>query len=186
MTLPLGANSYAVAMVQHDAYIPLFIGDFLRDTAHLTAEESGAYIQFLARLWISDGRLSDDDKMLARIARLTRGRWAKVRPILAPLFIIADGVWQHQRASQWLAYSKAACARRSLNASIAAKARWHRHNASYSPIPPALAPPSRFSTSTPPPPPLREERVNRDYALKRLGELSAFLSDSLANKKPIS
>ena len=46
-----------------------YIPDFLADTMHLSASETGAYLCLIMDYWLHDG-LPDDDHKLAAIARL--------------------------------------------------------------------------------------------------------------------
>ena len=55
-------------------WMPLWVGDFLGDTAHLNAAETGAYLLLLIHLWLN-GTLPNDDRKLARIARTTPRQW---------------------------------------------------------------------------------------------------------------
>lgn len=74
-------------------WMPLYVGDYLADTGHLSTLEHGAYILLIAHYWRNEG-LPDDDGRLARICRLTATQWKKIKPTLQALFI--DG-WKHKR-----------------------------------------------------------------------------------------
>lgn len=79
-----------------DAWMPLYIGDWDGDTGHLDCEQDGAYGRLVRHYW-RNGPLPDDDEALARIVRMELKRWRKVRPVLAPFFIVTDGKWNHKR-----------------------------------------------------------------------------------------
>jgi uncharacterized protein YdaU (DUF1376 family) len=66
-------------------WMPLYIADYLRDTSHLGALESGAYLHLIMSYWVK-GALPDDDRQLAAIARMTMSEWRRARPILAAFF----------------------------------------------------------------------------------------------------
>lgn len=66
-------------------WMPLYIADYLRDTSHLGARESGAYLHLIMSYWVK-GALPDDDRQLAAIARMTMSEWRRARPILAAFF----------------------------------------------------------------------------------------------------
>ncbi len=59
-------------------WMPLYIADFLVDTTHLNAAETGAYLLLIMRYWV-DGCLPKDDRKLARIARMTPSQWSKAK-----------------------------------------------------------------------------------------------------------
>ena len=75
------------------AWMPLYVGDYLRDTMHLSTVEHGAYCLLLFYYW-SKGGLPDDDRQLANIAHLTADEWAEHRATLQSFFY--DG-WKHRR-----------------------------------------------------------------------------------------
>lgn len=80
-----------------DSFMPMYWGDYMRDTGHLTAAEHGAYLMLIARYWGAGAALLDDDAQLQRTARMTPMEWRKARPVIAALFKIEDGKWTHKR-----------------------------------------------------------------------------------------
>ena len=74
-------------------WMPLYIPDFLADTMHLSAAETGAYLCLIMDYWMHDG-LPDDDRKLAQIARVPIRAWLAMRATIAAFF--HDG-WQHKR-----------------------------------------------------------------------------------------
>lgn len=57
--------------------LPLFTDAFISDTTHLNAQQTGAYLMLLMAAWRSpDCMLPDDDKLLARMARMDGRSWA--------------------------------------------------------------------------------------------------------------
>lgn len=75
-------------------WMPLYVADYLADTAHLRAAESGAYIHLIMHYW-RNGGLPDDDRQLALIARMNDEEWGRTRPLIEPLF--KAGKWKHKR-----------------------------------------------------------------------------------------
>jgi len=84
-----------------DTYMPLVIGDYLKDTMHLTAQEHGAYLLAIMHYWTT-GPLPDDDRKLAAICRIDRAEWPGVRETVAAFFQVADGIWRHKRIDKEL------------------------------------------------------------------------------------
>ena len=69
--------------------MPVYIGDYLADTMHLSTEQHGAYLLLLFHLW-RRGILHDDDAVLAQITGLVK-RLEHARPVLAEFFEIHEG-----------------------------------------------------------------------------------------------
>ena len=78
--------------------LPLWTDAYLGDTTHLTTIEHGAYLLLLMTAWrTSECALPDDDRLLARYARLDARQWKRMKPILAEFFVISDGKWRQRR-----------------------------------------------------------------------------------------
>lgn len=111
-------------MPKVDAWMPLWIGDYQKDTTRLGLAEHGAYLKLLMDSWVN-GPPADDDGELCRILGCLPAEWRKIRPKIAPFFRIIGGVWTHKR----LEAEKAGAAERSGKAAAkakqAAEARWH-------------------------------------------------------------
>lgn len=74
-------------------WMPLYIGDYLGDTGHLTTTQHGAYLLLMMHYWLK-GELPDDDKQLSKITKMPLKFWVEYRPILQDFFY--DG-WKHKR-----------------------------------------------------------------------------------------
>lgn len=81
------------------AWMPLHIGDYLKDTGHLNATEHGAYLLLIMHYW-QNGSLPDNERLIARIARLDAAQWEESRDVLAMLFSYG---WTHRRIDAELA-----------------------------------------------------------------------------------
>lgn len=108
-------------------WMPLYIPDYLADTAHLSTAESGAYLHLIMHYWMKDG-LPDDDDQLARIAKLSISEWLRMKTIVRAMFM--EG-WRHSRIDKEMreaeeAYERRADAGRKGNE---AKARYRERNA---------------------------------------------------------
>lgn len=75
------------------AWMPLHIGDYLADTGHLTVAEHGAYLLLIMHYW-QNGSLPENERLIARIARMSASQWEESRDVLAMLF--GPG-WTHKR-----------------------------------------------------------------------------------------
>lgn len=78
--------------------MPLYVADYLADTAHLSAAESGAYLHLIMHYWIKGG-LPNDHQQLAKIARMSLKLFNRSVPVLAPFF---GPNWTHKRIDQEL------------------------------------------------------------------------------------
>lgn len=107
-----------------DAWMPLFIADYLADTGRLTTEGHGAYLLLIMEYWRQNAPLQDDDEELAAIARMSLERWLVARRTIARFFDVADGVWRHGRidAELAIAWENHATAQRRSQAANSAKA----------------------------------------------------------------
>src|SRR4249920_976790 len=102
--------------------MPLHVGDYLKDTGHLSTIEHGAYLLLILHYW-ANGGLPDDDRQLAKISKLSTYFWEKNKPTIRKFF--QDG-WKHKRIDQELAeahekYKKKAEAGRSGGQATQAK-----------------------------------------------------------------
>jgi uncharacterized protein YdaU (DUF1376 family) len=79
-------------------WMPLWVADYLADTAHLNAAQSGGYLHLIMHYW-QHGGLPDDDRQLAQIAKMTLGDWRKHRPVIEKFF--SPG-WKHNRVDEEL------------------------------------------------------------------------------------
>jgi uncharacterized protein YdaU (DUF1376 family) len=73
--------------------MPLYVGDYLGDTGHLTTTQHGAYLLLMMHYW-RKGSLPDEDKQLAAITKLSLKGWLECRETMQMFFY--DG-WSHKR-----------------------------------------------------------------------------------------
>ena len=112
-------------------YMPLYVGDYLADTAHLTTVEHGAYLLLIMHYW-RNGELPDDENMLARIARCTPREWKKLRDNVAAFF---DEGWKHSRIDAELEKAQSAYERRAKAGRKGGKAKAEIEQCSSNAIP---------------------------------------------------
>ncbi len=81
--------------------LPFFTDAYLADTRHLTTEEHGVYLLLLMCAWRTRGcALRDEDRMLARIAGVSSGKWRKLRPAMLEFFTVEAGYWRQKKLSK--------------------------------------------------------------------------------------
>jgi uncharacterized protein YdaU (DUF1376 family) len=81
----------------------LYVSDYLADTAHLTAQQHGAYMLLLMNYWQRGKALDNSNERLSHVARLSPEEWADAKPTLEEFFIVEDNVWTHARVEDDLA-----------------------------------------------------------------------------------
>ena len=108
-----------------DIWMPVYIGDYLADTMHLSTEQHGAYLLLLFHLW-RRGILPDDDVVLAQITGLPISAWSICRLVLAEFFEIHDGLWHHGRVERERIQVAAKQQSNSSRAKLAASSRWRK------------------------------------------------------------
>lgn len=106
--------------VRPDSWMPLYWGDYRRDTAHLSAAEHGAYLLLIGHYWTTRCPLPDSDAQLARIAAMTPSEWRRARATVAAFFDVANGEWRHGRVDKELRRADEKYAKRAN----AANQRW--------------------------------------------------------------
>lgn len=111
-------------------WMPLYVADYLQDTTHLQALESGAYLHLIMAYW-SAGKLPNDDRQLATIAKMTPPQWKRARPLLEAFF--GTGFTSHKRIDHELKRTAEVSAAYSARAAQAANKRWSKHASSNAP-----------------------------------------------------
>lgn len=92
------------------AWMPLYVGDYLGDTGHLTTSQHGAYLLLMMHYW-RKGALPDDDEQLSAITKLPPNVWKSYRSTIQAFFY--DG-WNHKRIDAELAEMEVKTRRRAL------------------------------------------------------------------------
>jgi uncharacterized protein YdaU (DUF1376 family) len=107
-----------------DTWMPLYIGDYIVATTHLSTEQHGAYLLLLMTAWKSGGRLPNDHQQLQQITRLSPQSWAKHEPVLRQFFVVTPEHWSHERVIEELETAKAMVEKSSAAGKVAAAKRW--------------------------------------------------------------
>jgi len=74
-------------------WMPLYIGDYLSDTLHLSTEEHGAYLLLIMHYWRMGGQVKHNKALLQNITGLTAKKLANV----VSFFEVRDGMLKHKR-----------------------------------------------------------------------------------------
>jgi uncharacterized protein YdaU (DUF1376 family) len=148
-----------------DIWMPVYIGDYLADTMHLSTEQHGAYLLLLFHLW-RRGTLQDDDVVLAKITGLAQSAWSTTRLVLAEFFQIQDGRWHQGRLERERTRVTARQESKSKKAKLAASSRWNKGTGDASSIADAM--PHDAKSEPQPEPEL----------------LKAFLFEGMVSEKP--
>lgn len=124
-------DSESKAATKPDTWMPLVIGDYLKDTGRLTTEQHGAYLLLIMDYWVNGPPMDDDDE-LAAIAKLDPKAWKRHRPKLVRFFTVVDGVWRHKRVDAELIDAAARKAAFAARASKGGKASAEKRRAAKS------------------------------------------------------
>ena len=98
------------------------IGDFLKDTGHLSNDQMGVYLRMLWRYYLDEKPLKDDCES---IAFAMRSDAKTVGLILHHFFVLQDDGWHHKRCDKEIADYHA----KKEKAANSANARWNDANA---------------------------------------------------------
>lgn len=67
-------------------YMPLYVGDYMADAAHLSTEEHGAYLLLIMTYWQRGSALPNDPRKLARITGLSLKKWNAISSTILDFF----------------------------------------------------------------------------------------------------
>lgn len=110
-------------MSKTHGWMPLWIGDYLGDTMHLSGAEHGAYLLLLMHSW-RNGPLPDDDQQLAAIARTEPKAWRAMASTIRAFFTASDAGLVQARLEHERVSAAEHSSRNTERARRAAGARW--------------------------------------------------------------
>jgi uncharacterized protein YdaU (DUF1376 family) len=84
-------------------YMPLFVADYMADTADLSTAQHGAYLLLIMNYWQRGGPLPNDDVRLAKITGLSARNWLQMKSRIAEFFESGTEFWKHARIDHELA-----------------------------------------------------------------------------------
>jgi len=104
-------------------YFKFYTNDWLVDTATLSPLAKGCYIDILAHTWSKRVCFEDNDKDMARLLRLTKGQWKKVKLELKPYFNLQNGTFFNKRLAKELQESEEKSNKNKENGSLGGQAK---------------------------------------------------------------
>lgn len=117
-------------MAKVDAWMPIYWGDYAKDTGHLSAAHHGAYLMLIKHYWTQGAPLPTDDAQLWRIACAdSMTHWRKIKDVVLAFFEERDGRLHHKRIEEELEKAEGNADRRAESARKAAEARWEQERA---------------------------------------------------------
>ena len=118
-----------------DIWMPIYIGDLLKDTQDLDDKEFGAYMRILFYYWNLDGKMINDIDRIRKVTKYTAAEMDGIKYLLSRYFKLSGNKYTHKRADEEL--DKATNRRKS--ASENANKRWNKDTESLpSDIPPDM------------------------------------------------
>ena len=79
-------------------WMPLNVGDFVADTQHLGATETGIYIRLIMHCW-QHGTIPRDERQLALISHCDTRLWHQYRTVLQFFDVVDASTMHHKRVS---------------------------------------------------------------------------------------
>lgn len=150
--------------------LPLFTDAFIADTQHLDARETGAYLLLLMMAWRSpECRIPDDDKLLARWARMDLRGWRHTKSVVMQFWDLEEGFYTQKRLRKEYEYVRKSAAVSRTNI----QARWLKNRPAKplknneTAIPAVI--PNAYQTDTPNPNP---NQIQKDAPLNRASSVS--------------
>lgn len=118
-----------------DTWMPLYVGDYLRKTMHLSTVEHGAYLLLIMSAWTNDGRIPASAVALANIAKVSPRQWKEIgAKVLAFWRLSDDGAhYVHGRVLEELERSQRVSEKRRQAGANGAAKRWQGDSNSHSP-----------------------------------------------------
>jgi uncharacterized protein YdaU (DUF1376 family) len=156
-----------------DIWMPLYIGDYLADTAYLTTEQHGAYLLLIMAYW-RNGPPPDNDAILAGLTRMPPDAWSIARAVLEKYFVVKDGVWVHARIDREIEIAQKNRAVAREKAARAAGSRWtkERERKMLEALPEAM--PQQCPSPSPSPSALEQEPRSRELPVAQISLRSTY------------
>ena len=110
-------------MPRQDTWMPLYIGDYLRDTGHLTVAEHGAYFLLLIQAWTRGGSLPADSERLRILTKMDARDWKRSQGTVMEFFTRDGDTFRHKRVDREIAIAATTTEQRRAAGKASAQAR---------------------------------------------------------------
>jgi uncharacterized protein YdaU (DUF1376 family) len=107
-----------------DSFMPLWIGDYLADTTHLSTAEHGAYLLLIMAYWRAGKALPTSDTQLSRITKMSPEEWKVARKSVLLFFKRTQDGYFHARIEKELSKAKSVYDKRSQSGKLGNSKRW--------------------------------------------------------------
>ena len=111
-----------------DTWMPMYWGDYARDTGHLNAAGHGAYLMLIKHYWCTGKPLPDDDELWRVACCDSKKEWLTLRPKIIRLFDVQDRMLHHKRIEHELAVAVFLTEQRRTAGKASAAARKNQRN----------------------------------------------------------
>jgi len=91
-----------VSVARPNTWMPIYWGDYDKDTGDLGALEHGAYLMLIKHYWCKAAPLPMDHVKLARIACCTPAEWSRIKGTVLGFFEEGESVYRHGRIDREL------------------------------------------------------------------------------------
>jgi len=105
-----------------DIWMPVYIGDLLKDTQDLDDKEFGAYMRILFYYWNLDGMMINDIDRIRKVTKYTAGEIGEIEYLLTRFFKLSGNKYTHKRADEELDKARG----KRVRGQSAAETKWGR------------------------------------------------------------
>jgi uncharacterized protein YdaU (DUF1376 family) len=109
------------------AFIAFYMGDYARDTGHLSTIEHGAYFLLLQHCWVH-GTIPCKPDSRAKLAKVSLRQWYKIRTNIDPFF---DDQGRNKRATKEIEKAEKTSIRQTMSGHKGANKRWGKDGHGY-------------------------------------------------------
>jgi len=111
-----------------DIWMPIYIGDYLADTAHLSAAEHGSYLILMMHAWGNGGMLPLSEDRIFRMSRMTEKEWSESRDTIMKFWTPCENGYIQKRLAIELEKAKNIQKQHSIAGKASADKRWGKRN----------------------------------------------------------